>query len=328
MLTARRTVGRDHIIEHTLDDLMRVALDEVRRRGEHTDPSRGAAKEIRGVVLELTNPRARLSSTETRGKLFSALGEFCWYLAGSDDLRFIEYYIKAYRREADGTRILGAYGPRLFDKNGVDQVRNVLRVLKDKNDSRQAVIQIFDAADLERSIKSVPCTCTLHFMLRGGRLHLIAHLRSSDVYLGLPHDVFCFTMLQEILTRQLSAELGVYKHSVGSLHLYDEHEDQAAEFLAEGWQRTTNTMPPMPEGDPWAAVDSFLKAESEIRLGGRLSDGLLIGMHSYWRDLTRLLLIYSYKTRRDWEQIRALRGTISEGVYFPFIDAVLENPAS
>src|SRR5690242_5654067 len=101
--------------ESTLDDLMRAVFEEILNNGEEIRPTKGAAREINGVLLELTNPRARLSRTETRGKPYSCLGELCWYLAKTNDLDFISYYIPAYRQYADGEEIFGGYGPRLFN---------------------------------------------------------------------------------------------------------------------------------------------------------------------------------------------------------------------
>ena len=43
---------------------------------------------------------------------------------------------------------------------------------------------------------------------------MLTYMRSNDAYWGLPHDVFAFTMLQEILARSLTLELGTYKHAV------------------------------------------------------------------------------------------------------------------
>ena len=48
----------------TLDDLMRAVIVEIREHGDQIRPSKGDAKEVTGVLLELTNPRARLSLTE------------------------------------------------------------------------------------------------------------------------------------------------------------------------------------------------------------------------------------------------------------------------
>ena len=161
------------------------------------------------MLLELNHPRARLSRSETRGRPFSCLGEFLWYLSRDNKLDFIRYYIPAYEKETeDGETIYGAYGPRLFDQRGHDQLRNVINLLRSHPESRRAVIQLFNAEDIARRYKEVPCTCTLQFLVRRKRLHMLTTMRSNDAYKGLPHDIFCFTMLQEVVARTLGLELG------------------------------------------------------------------------------------------------------------------------
>ena len=172
--------------------------------------SRGNNKELIGVLLKIRNPRARLSRTETRGKMFSCLGEFLWYLAGRNDLEFITYYIPDYKIHSDdGKTIHGGYGPRLMNMRGrFNQFANALNLLNKYPSSRRVVIQLFDAADIAAGhLKDIPCTCTLQFMIRNRKLHLFAYMRSNDAYLGLPHDVFAFTMLQEYMARILGVEL-------------------------------------------------------------------------------------------------------------------------
>jgi len=39
----------------------------------------------------------------------------------------------------------------------------------------------------------------MQFMVRRRRLHLLTNMRSNDAFIGLPHDIFAFTMLQEIM---------------------------------------------------------------------------------------------------------------------------------
>ena len=235
----------------TLDDVMRWVLEQIQQEGEDIHPTKGPAKELSGVLLEITNPLARISRTETKGKPFSCLGELCWYLAQTKDLSFIAYYLPAYRKYAEGKEIYGGYGPRLFDWNGLNQFATVADILRTKPDSRQAVIQLFDAHDILEPHKDIPCTCTMQFMVRKKQLHMLTYMRSNDALVGMPHDIFCFTMLQEIMARTLSVELGQYKHLVGSLHLYKESMDNAQQFLDEGWQSTTTLMRPMPKGSPW-----------------------------------------------------------------------------
>jgi thymidylate synthase len=67
----------------TIDDLLKRALEQIITQGETLKSSRGKNRELRGVLLKLSNPRARLSHSEKRGILYSPLGELAWYLAES-----------------------------------------------------------------------------------------------------------------------------------------------------------------------------------------------------------------------------------------------------
>jgi thymidylate synthase len=304
----------------TLDDVMRFVIERILSHGDQIHPTKGLATELAGVLLEITKPRARLSRTETRGKPFSCLGELCWYLAGVNDLKFIAYYIPAYREYAEGNVIFGGYGPRLFGYRDQNQVDNVINLLRGKPDSRQAVIQLFDAGDIVGAHKDIPCTCTLQFMIRHNALHMITYMRSNDAFLGLPHDIFSFTMLQEIVARALFVELGTYKHTVGSLHLYDGDRDMAQQFLCEGWQSTKMQMPPMPLGDPWLAIQSLLEAETAIRNNDPFDSAALDDLDPYWADLIRLLQVFRCSKNNDTNGIEELRRSMSSLIYHTFID--------
>jgi thymidylate synthase len=310
--------------EETLDDVIRAVMQELETNGEVINPTKGSALELRGILIEIRNPLARLSRTETRGKIFSCLGELCWYLARVNDADFISYYIPQYKKYEENGRIFGGYGPRLFDWHGINQVKNVIALLSRKEDTRQAVIQLFDAADVIGDHKDVPCTCSLQFLARNNRLDLIAYMRSNDAYLGLPHDVFCFTMLQEIVARSLSVQLGTYKHAVGSFHLYDGDTEEVRRLLNEGYQSTEPIMPPMPDGDPWPGVEVLLEAEASLRSGQRLNNAV-DDVDDYWGDLIRLLGVYRCWKERDAECIAQLRDRMGSNVYNLFIDPRLES---
>jgi len=131
----------------TLDDLLNDVFRRLIASGRETHPSKGKAFEISGVVLELTNPRARMSRTEGRAVIFSWLGELLWYLAGNDDFSFIQYYIKEYKPDYKGaTKVRAAYGPRFRAKNK-DQLKWVVELLKKKPETRRAVIPIYHPKD-------------------------------------------------------------------------------------------------------------------------------------------------------------------------------------
>ena len=197
-----------HIKVETLDDALLELYPQLLMSKLKVTASRGENAEILGVAIEIANSRARLSRSETRGQLFSSLGELLWYLSGNNKLDFIEPYIRRYRNESEdgGDTVYGGYGPRLFDQRGNDQIHNIVELLRERPTSRRAMVQIFDSEDIAGNHVEIPCTATLQFFIRDSCVHLIVTMRSNDAYLGLPHDIFCFTMLQEIIARSLDQE--------------------------------------------------------------------------------------------------------------------------
>lgn len=303
----------------TIDDLLEPVMRRLLRSRNVVQASRGKTHEMTGVLLRLRNPRSRLSHTEAKGHVFSPLGELLWYLAGSDRLDFIAYYIAKYKDESeDGKTIYGAYGPRFFSREGKGQISNIIHVLKHGPSTRRAVIRLFDAKDIVARKTEVPCTCTLQFLLRRGRLHLVTYMRSNDAFRGLPHDVFTFTMLQEIVARSVDADVGDYKHAVGSLHLYEDNFADAAKYLKEGFQPRNRPMPAMPAGDPWPHVKVLLQVEAAIRQGKRIPKGAS-GLPPYWADLGRLLEVYRLSKTHERSQVRGIRRQMSSRIYDSYI---------
>jgi len=293
----------------SVDDLLRGAVELAISDGVRIQPSKGPARDLVGVQLALANPRTRLSRTETRGRVFSALGELAWYLSGSNEIDFIRYYLGYYDDLDEGGKAHGGYGPRLFgDGEQAGQVRSIVAALRSSPDTRKAVAQIFDRQDLVGGHKDIPCTCVLQFLVRNGALEMITYMRSNDIHKGLPHDFFSFTMLQELVARSIDAELGAYHHFVGSLHLYDDDMEAAGQYLSEGWQ-TSTPMEAMPIGDPWELVSSFLAAEQHLRLGGELDATPFTGT-AYWDDLIRLLAVYRLTVDGDETSARDLAGSL------------------
>lgn len=304
------------IIGESLDDILIDAYKQIEKTGIPNDGSRGKHRELIGVSFRISHPRARLSRSNDRGLPFSALGEFLWYLTKTDDVDFITAYIPNYKKEVgpDG-RINGAYGPRLFSTYGLDQIEAVIDLLDRKPHSRRAVLQLYAATDLKID-EEVPCTTTLQFFIREGKLHLMASLRSNDAYLGLPHDVFCFTMLQEMIANRLGLELGEYIQMVGSFHLYDKHEENARQYANEGHHRLVE-MPAMPAGDPFKLVDKILAAERLIRTGAGDAAEIMSALPPYWADLLRLV---QARFAESPERIDAIRPGLINSIYQAYID--------
>lgn len=302
----------------SLDDVLIDLYQNLPENGMRNIGTRGDTFEMLGVAFRICNPRARLSRSENRGKLFSALGELLWYLSKQNDVSFIKEYIRDYKKEADddGT-VFGGYGPRLFAMRGdIDQIESIFELLKKKPTSRRAVIQLFNAEDIASRHKEVPCTTTMQFFQREGRLHMATTLRSNDAYKGLPHDVFCFTMLQEMMARRLGVELGEYYQFVGSMHVYVDDLAKLKVYVDEGYHKLAE-MPPMPLGDPFGNVPSLLDCERRMRDGEHF-DAVEIFGDPYWADIVRLL-------QADWargisERLDELAAQFEHAIYLPYLE--------
>lgn len=298
---------------NTLDDLLDGAFKLLLKSKMRVSPKKGNTVEEHGVVLELTSPRARLSRAHEKGHVFSCLGELFWYISCRQDLPSIQYYIKRYDEyaEPDGS-IWGAYGPRMFggERSQYEIVRDRLN---ERSATRKAVIQLFDREDIIEDHNDVPCTCSLQFLVRDGLLNLVVYMRSNDVFMGFPHDVFAFTMIQEIMANDLGVKLGSYKHMVGSFHLYDRNRERVERYLREGFQ-PTREMPPMPAGNPWDDIKKLFLIEDAIRKGGVAAVGPSLArideINPYWADIGRLFGIYALTRGYDGprERLRAIVG--------------------
>ncbi len=313
------------IIGESLDSVLHQLYLEIDANGQSNRGSRGDTLELLGVALRILKPRARISRSENRGKPFSAIGELLWYLSGSDKLEFIERYVSEYAEDAVDGVIEGAYGPRLLAMRGnIDQFASIEKLLADKPNSRRAVIQLFNAEDIATEHKEIPCTTTLQFHVRQGCLHMSVTLRSNDAYWGLPHDVFCFTMLQEMMARRLGFELGEYYQYVGSMHVYEKFFDGMREYIKEGVQQTSE-MPPMPAGNPFDQVEHLLQMESRLRAGETFAVAAEVESE-YWADIVRLLQVFWARewTGEDYRpRLEQLRGELVSPAYRPYVDGRL-----
>jgi thymidylate synthase len=212
-----------------------VFLDACRAvvtEGRATAPRGLATREVLGAHLCVIEPRRRLVDVSGHRILNPAfaVAEALWILSGSDDPWIFDYN-RGLRRWADDGRLQGAYGPRIRRwRDQIDQLDHVRKLLRRDPDSRQAVIQLFDPERDTRGHRDVPCTLGYRFFVRGGRLHMHTTMRSQDLWLGFPYDVFAATLMQELMAGWVGVELGEYHHHVDSLHLYDQHLDRAGEL--------------------------------------------------------------------------------------------------
>ena len=180
-------------------------------------------KELCTVIIKIANPRTRIINNSIRKVTIPfAIGEWLWCMEGRNDLEMISYYAPSYKKYSDdGITVHGAYGPRI-----VPCIKEIIEILKNDMYSRQAIIPIYNNNDVNCKSKDIPCTLTMHFLVRDAKLNMNVYMRSNDIYLGFPYDIFNFTMLHEYIATKLGVELGDYTHIVDSMHYYIKDEEK------------------------------------------------------------------------------------------------------
>ncbi|MGP4114995.1 thymidylate synthase [Streptomyces sp. 4N509B] len=280
--------------------------------GQRTSPRGLPTRELLDVHLTLTRPRARLlhlPPTRILNPAF-AVAEAVWHLLGSD-APWIFDYNGTLRRYADDGVLRGAYGPRMRRWGGeLDQLAQVLATLRRDPQSRRAVIQLYDPSRDAAGHRDVPCTLGFRFHLRGGQLHMATTMRSQDVWLGFPYDVFFATVLHELLAGWLGAELGVYGHHVDSLHLYESDLAAASELtpVHSGAAFPVAEMPPLTTD--WRSFDELL---SQVR-DGRAPE------HPGWATMAATMRSYRCWKAGDADQAELLAGAIADPLRAALLD--------
>lgn len=176
--------------------------------------------EIINATTVIEDPTRCFMNNKIRKMPFRyAIGELLWYLSGNNSIKEIQKYTSAWDRMSDdGKTVNSNYGYCIQHKYGFDQWKYILDMLSKNPNSRQAVIHIKEASN--KSSKDVNCTVCCQFFIRDNKLYMTTYMRSNDIWMGFPYDVFQFTAMQILLSMQLGVELGTYTHIAGSLHMY------------------------------------------------------------------------------------------------------------
>ena len=176
--------------------------------------------EILNAVTVIINPTKNVMRNRIRKlPMKYVIGEMLWYMSGNNNLSEIQKYTSAWDRMSDdGQTVNSNYGWCIRHKYGFDQWEYVRELLRKSPETRQAVIHIKTADNKES--KDVNCTVCLQFFIRDNKLHATVYMRSNDIWMGFPYDVFQFTCMQILMSMELGVEIGTYTHVAGSLHLY------------------------------------------------------------------------------------------------------------
>jgi thymidylate synthase len=285
-----------------INDLQLYVLEHLKESGEIIVTRGKKTLELTSIYLRLNNIKKRCTTLIARKWNFPfALGELSWHLSGSNELNFIQYYSKEWKNISEDYRFIygSCYGHKIFNsKNGESQWDKLIKLLKKDIFTRRAVLDLYNSKYvLGDEIKDIACSCSIQFLFRNGRLDSTVYMRSNDIIWGLPNDVFFFTMLQELLAKELKIEVGVYNHLVGSLHIYEKHFDLANKILDK--RDYINFQ--MPELNNTDELFHFLELEQQIRLGylSSIQELEKKRINNYWKNLLQILMIYRKRKLKE-----------------------------
>lgn len=224
----------------TADSAWRKAVRAVRHaHGVHAADGRGGSTmEISQAVFTITDSRQRwITSRVPAINPAFAIAECVWILQGRNDSRFVNSWNSELPRYAgDGETYHGAYGYRLRQQFGIDQLERAYRALAANPGGRQVVLQIWDArSDLpmlsgDPVAPDIPCNVCSFLKIRDGALQWTQIMRSNDLIMGVPYNFVQFTTLQEIIAGWLGVGIGTYSHLSDSLHVYEHNQDAIQSF--------------------------------------------------------------------------------------------------
>lgn len=129
-----------------------------------------------------------------------------------------------------------------YNERIIHVIKPLIRLLKDDNDTRKAVLPIFngdmDGLDTDGydGSRRIPCSMYYDFLIRqNGKgekvLHICYHQRSSDFVTHFGNDVYLAWRLMEYVAKEVGVKPGYLYHTIDSLHTYQKDWDKLASSL-------------------------------------------------------------------------------------------------
>jgi thymidylate synthase len=180
--------------------------------------------------------------TTKRVHVKSVVVELLWFLQGSTDNNWLrEQGCTIWDEWALENGDLGpVYGKQWRswacpDGRTIDQISEVIDLIRRKPDSRRLLVNAWNPADLPderlspqdnvRAGKAAlpPCHTLFQFYVAQGRLSCQLYQRSADLFLGVPFNIASYALLTHLVAQQCELDVGEFVHTFGDTHLYSNH---------------------------------------------------------------------------------------------------------
>ncbi len=187
----------------------------------------------------------------TKKLAFKAVkSELLWFLEGSGDENRLkelnesertiwsananaDYWTPKAKFPGDLGRVYGVQWRKWMKPDGttVDQVADLIENLKKDPYSRRLILTAWNPGELEQ-MALPPCHMFCQFFVADGKLSLLMHQRSCDMFLGVPFNIASYSLLLHMVAQATGLEADEFIHSLGDAHIYHTHYDAVNEQLA------------------------------------------------------------------------------------------------
>jgi thymidylate synthase len=163
----------------------------------------------------------------------SIIHELLWFLKGDTNIKYLkDNGVRIWDEWADADGNLGpVYGYQWRnwptpDGKHIDQITQVIDVIKKNPDSRRLIVSAWNVADINQ-MKLPPCHAFFQFYVADGKLSCQLYQRSADIFLGVPFNIASYALLMMMVAQVCNLQLGDFIHTLGDAHLYSNHIEQA-----------------------------------------------------------------------------------------------------
>lgn len=229
--------------------LKRKGVKQENKKGENVTLSQPFS-----FAIELFHPEKLLLPTTTLRKIIGgglhAVYEAIWYLRGENHVRFLQQLnCRFWDKQAGPHGFVGlSYGLLTNYRDGINQLHsNVIEPLRKGKCSRNMTVILSKPG--EETVQNA-CTSSVQFALEPApqqssaeRLNLTVNQRSSDVILGLPHDVIAWSAILHMVVlevrkmtiledrKKLCAGTLFFHIAAGGSHVYCKNEKDWEKLL-------------------------------------------------------------------------------------------------
>jgi thymidylate synthase len=168
----------------------------------------------------------------------SVVAELLWFCSGSSSVLPLQAQgVRIWNEWAAADGELGpVYGVQWRswpapDGRHIDQLSEVLDLIRSDPNSRRMIVSAWNVADLPR-MALPPCHLLFQFDVTDGRLSCQLYQRSADLFLGVPFNIASYSLLTCMIAQQTGLEPGEFIWTGGDCHIYDNHVPQVLEQLS------------------------------------------------------------------------------------------------